>query len=354
MNIIQLVPALHHGDAIGNNALVIRDHFLRAGMQSDIVYLQVDPGIASLGRTIDAFPALNTDDSVTILHYALPSILNETFRNARGAKILAYHNITPPDFLRGYPHLQHLAVAGRNELRKLSDVPHVSVADSEYNRLELVDFGFQKTREIPIFLNSEIYKTAPNPVIKQMYRDDFVNLVYVGRVTPNKCQNDLIQFYGFYKRFVRSRSRLFIVGKWDGFESYFRQLTTMAARLHLGDIHFTGRVTDSELMTYYSMADVFVSMSEHEGFGVPLVESMIFDIPVLAYNAAAVPFTMGGSGVLFHNKSRFLELAELLEEIVTQNHLRDQIITRQRTRLEDFSETRIGAQWTDLIQTLTK
>ncbi len=353
MNIVQLVPALHHGDAIGNNALAIRDHFRRAGMASDIIYLQADPGMAAQGRPLDTFPSLNNDSSVTILHYALPSVLNETFRQARGARILIYHNNTPPEFLRGYPHMQHLAVAGRDALKNLVDVPHVSVADSEYNRLELVKFGFQKTQEIPIYLDRDIYSAPQNPVIREMFRDDFVNLLYVGRVTPNKCQHDLIRFYGFYKRFVRSRSRLFIVGKWDGFQTYFRQLSNMADRYSLGDVHFTGRVTNNELMTYYAMADVFVSMSEHEGFGVPLVESMIFDIPVMAYGAAAVPFTMGGSGVIFHNKSRFMELAELLEEIVSQKRLREQVIAGQRKRLEDFSGPRIGAHWTGLIKTLT-
>jgi len=349
VRIVQLVPALHKGDAIGNNALAIRNLFCSLGEDAEIQYLEADPDIAYEGRPVLLEDKGADKSTVWIMHYALPSALDGFFREVSGRKIIVYHNITPSEYLTGYPQFQQLARAGRESLRALRDVPDIAVADSEFNRRELESMGFAATREIPIYLDLETYRTSSNPVIEEIFRNDYVNILYVGRITPNKCHHDLIRFYGFYKRFVRSRSRLFLVGKWGGFERYQHQLSLMAEDLKLGDIHFTGRVSHGELMTYYSLADVFVSMSEHEGFGVPLVEAMLFKLPVLAYSAAAVPGTMGGAGVLFHDKKHFIELAELLEMIHTEPELREKIIQAQIQRLKGFAPEKVGAIWRKVV-----
>jgi L-malate glycosyltransferase len=349
LKIIQLVPAVHTGDAIGNDALTIRNYFRSRGFFSEIICLQADAELSTETHPPGKFSQWDSRDTVTILHYALPSMLNGIFSSARGCRILVYHNITPPEFLMNYPQFQRLAILGRAECKRLAECTHFGLADSEFNRRELANLGFKNTSVMPIFIDFEAFDGPVNPVLMEMFKDDFTNFLFVGRLTPNKCQHDLIRLYGFYKRFVRERSRLFLVGKWDGFEPYYIQLMKMASDLKLGDVYITGKVDESELVTYYRVADVFVSMSEHEGFGVPLVESMYFGVPVVAYEAGATPFTLGGAGVLFKDKTHWLELAELLGLIAGDSRLRSRILSGQERRLNDFSREIISKRWDELI-----
>ena len=214
----------------------------------------------------------------------------------------------------------------------------------------MIRMGYQHSRVVPILMDFDFKGIDTNPVLQEMYKDDFVNLIFVGRLSPNKCQHDIIRLYGYFKKFVRERSRLFLIGKYDGFESYYTQLIRYAARLKLGDLYLTGRVSLQELVTYYRIADVFVSMSEHEGFGVPLIESMFFGIPVVAFRAAAVPGTMGDSGILFSDKTRMIEIAELIGHLVESADFRENIVFRQKQRFDRcFSPASVERQWMHIL-----
>ena len=105
---------------------------------------------------------------------------------------------------------------------------------------------------------------------------------------------------------------------------------------------FAGRVSLNALRTYYETADLFLYASRHEGFGVPLVESMYFDVPILAYNATAVPETLGDAGVLF-DAFAYPEVAEMVHLLATDAGLRQAIIAGQRRRLVDFTPDHVEA-----------
>jgi len=356
MRIAQLVPALHSGDAIGNNALALRDHFRVSNIESEIFYIDADKDTASEGSSYLQYSKwiTNSEQKITILHYALPSVLNKLFRDADGKKVIVYHNITPPEFLLGYPHLQHISRVGRNELKELNSVPDISIADSEYNCMELDEMGFLNTQVIPIYMDFSVLSNNSCPVTRKMYTGkDITTFLFVGRVTPNKCQHDIIRFYAFYKRYINPRCRLLLVGKYSGFEKYLWTCRKLINSFKLGDVHFTGKATHQELLAYYRMADLFISMSEHEGFGVPLLEAMYFGIPVLAYAKAAVPYTLGNAGVKIFSKSHWLEIVELADLIVTDRELRGKIITRQHARMKAFSREIVSEKWDKVVSTLS-
>lgn len=356
MKIAQLVPALHHGDAIGNNATALKKHFAVSGHVSEVFYMDADASVARQGLHWSEYRDWihGNDLPVTILHYALPSMLNDLFREAPGRRILVYHNITPPEFLSGYPHLQFLSREGRRELAGLKDIPDMALGDSEYNRRELESLGFKCTREMPIFMDFKAYDAPACPITQAMFRArDMVTFLFVGRITPNKCQHDIIRLYGLYKRTVNPRCRLILVGKYDGFTDYLWRCQKAVNRLGIGDVHFTGRVTHRELLAYYRMADIFVSMSEHEGFGVPLIEAMYMGIPVMAYAAAAVPFTLGPAGVMFRDKTQWIELAELAEVLIRNDTVRDRVLAGQRRRLEVFTQKTVSRQWDTVMHDIT-
>jgi len=115
---------------------------------------------------------------------------------------------------------------------------------------------------------------------------------------------------------------------------------------------FTGPVPDEDLAVYYRRAAVYISLSEHEGFCVPLVEAMATDVPILAYASTAVPDTLGGAGVQFAPKD--LEIAaELLGSLAFDDSLRAQVIAGQRRRLADFGDARITRELSSIIHSLS-
>jgi glycosyltransferase involved in cell wall biosynthesis len=156
-----------------------------------------------------------------------------------------------------------------------------------------------------------------------------------------------------YKRYVDSYYRFIFVGRYDGLPSYYAQVRALIAEYRMlpDRFWFTGPVPDADLAAFYRWADVYVSLSEHEGFCVPLVEAMAADVPVLAYAAGAVPETLGGAGVLFHPKD--LELAaEILGTLVYDRPIRDAVIAGQRRRLEEFAPARIATRLAELMASL--
>jgi glycosyltransferase involved in cell wall biosynthesis len=336
----QWLPAAHRGDAIGDEAIRIRDTLLRAGFSSRIFALEIDEDASP-----DVAPfADRRECDVTVLHFALPSPLTSAFSKERSKRVLVYHNITPPDFFRGYDdELVRIAACGREELKTLAASTDLALGDSEFNRGELERNGFERTGVLPILIDFAPYaECEPNPVIEEMLSDGRANFLFVGRVYPNKRFEDLARLAYFYKKYVSEDFRFLLVGKAGRMERYQQAVQSLADRwgLRSSEFLFTGHVSFEELAAYYRSSDLFVSMSEHEGFGVPLVESMLFELPILAYAAGAVPDTLGGAGVLFEEKN-YEELAEMAYLMVNDPELIDSVVAGQRRRLARFEPARV-------------
>jgi glycosyltransferase involved in cell wall biosynthesis len=259
--------------------------------------------------------------------------------------VLQYHNVTPAHFFAGYdPAIYRLAMLGREDLKSLVGHTDRALGDSEYNRQELDELGFTNTGVFPIAVDTDRITRAPRrPALEQVLGENgWLNFLFVGRIVPNKKIEDHIKLAEHYKRYVDEQYRFIFVGKTDATPNYYAAIRALLERYRMpeGRFIFTGPVPDADLATYYRTASVYISLSEHEGFCVPLLEAMAADLPVLAYSAAAVPDTLGGAGVQFAPKD--LEYAaELLGELAYNDTLRDQVIAGQRARLADFGDDRI-------------
>jgi glycosyltransferase involved in cell wall biosynthesis len=223
----------------------------------------------------------------------------------------------------------------------------MALGDSEYNRRELEALGFTNTGVFPIAVDTDRITRAPRrPALEQVLREEgWLNFLFVGRVVPNKKIEDHIKLAEHYKRYVDEQYRFIFVGKTDATPRYYTAIRGLLERYRMpaGRFLFTGPVPDIDLAAYYRTASVYISLSEHEGFCVPLLEAMAADVPVLAYASTAVPDTLGGAGVMFEPKD--LEYAaELLGELAYNSALRDQVIARQRVRLADFGDARIRTE----------
>lgn len=258
--------------------------------------------------------------------------------------MLQYHNITPPHFFAPYDaSLHRLALLGRRDLASLVGRVDLAFGDSDYNRRELDELGFAPTGVMPIAVDTaRITSAARRPALERVLTDDMHNFLFVGRIAPNKKIEDIIRLAEVYKRYVDAFYRFVFVGRYDAVPSYYAAVRAMILRYEMlpDRFVFTGPVPDEDLATYYRRASAYLSLSEHEGFCVPLVEAMAADVPVLAYAAGAVPETLGGAGVTFAPKD--LELAaELLGALVYEQDFRRQVIAGQRRRLMDFGDHRI-------------
>jgi L-malate glycosyltransferase len=353
MIINQWVPAAHRGDAIGDSARRVRDILRGQGHQSEIFALTIDDDLREEIRPFSE-PAARAG-AITIFHFALPSPMTDAFASLRGRRVLQYHNITPASFFAPYdPQLFRLAALGRQELRSLVGRVDLALGDSEFNRQELEALGFTPTGVMPIAVNTERITNAPRrPALEKILGDGLINILFVGRIVPNKRIEDHIRLAEIYKRYIDSYYRFIFVGRYDGLPRYHAMVRALIVQYQMlpERFVFTGAVPDDDLAAYYRWADAYVSLSEHEGFCVPLVEAMAADVPVLAYAAGAVPETLGGAGVLFAPKD--LEFAaEMLGTLVYDRPVRERVLEGQRRRLRDFATGRIEARLTEVVAAL--
>jgi glycosyltransferase involved in cell wall biosynthesis len=338
MIINQWLPAAHRGDAVGDNARVMRDLFRQWGHMSDIYALTIDSGLESEIRPWSDDRARQGD--MTILHFAVPSPMSQAFATLPSFRVLHYHNVTPAHFFAPYDKgICRIAAEGRRELAMLADRTDLALGVSEYNRRELEEAGFDNTGILPIVVDTARLKNArPVPALDSLLQDGLANILFVGRIAPNKKIEDHIRLAEHYKRYVDIYYRFIFVGNYNAVPSYYNTVRALIAEYKMlpDRFWFTGPVPEEELAAYYRNAHAYVSLSEHEGFCVPLVEAMAMDVPVLAYGAAAVPETLGGAGISFAPKD--LELAaETLGALVYDEPLRRQVIAGQRRRVADFS-----------------
>ena len=353
MIITQWVPAAHRGDAIGDSARRVRDILRATGHESELYALTIDEDLRDDVRPFS--DAAARQGHVTIFHFALPSPMTEAFAGLGGLRVLQYHNITPAAFFAPYDaQLFRLAALGRQELRSLAGRVDLALGDSEFNRQELEALGFDRTGVMPIAVNTGRLTAAPRrPALEKILGDGLINFLFVGRIVPNKRIEDHIRLAEMYKRYIDSYYRFIFVGRYDGLPRYYAMVRALIVQYRMlpERFIFTGGVPDDDLAAYYRWADAYISLSEHEGFCVPLVEAMATDVPVLAYAAGAVPETMGGAGVLFAPKD-FEFAAEMLGTLVYDRPVRDRIIEGQRRRVRDFAPDRIEQHLQGVLATL--
>jgi glycosyltransferase involved in cell wall biosynthesis len=350
MIVNQWVPAAHTGDAIGDSARRVRGLLRAMGHDSEVYALTIDDDLRHDVRPFGD-PAARGGD-LTIFHYALPSPMTAAFASLGSGRVLQYHNVTPAAYFAPYdPSLFRLASLGRKELATLVGQVDLALGDSEYNRQELEALGFEPTGVFPIAVDTtRITRTVRRPALESILDDGLVNILFVGRIAPNKKIEDHIRLAEMYKRYIDAYYRFIFVGRFDVVPRYYSMIRSLMAEYRLLNDRFvfTGPVPDEELAVYYQHAAVYVSLSEHEGFCVPLVEAMAADVPIMAYAAAAVPGTLGGAGVQFGPKD--LEYAsELLGALAFDDELRAGVIAGQRRRLADFGDARISRELTSIV-----
>ncbi len=353
MAIHQILPSFFSGDAIGNQAYRMRELLRAWGFESQ-VFAQfrdrrlVDPGL-------DYTRYRPNPDNILIYHHSVGSPVADFVRDLPDRVILYYHNVTPARFLRAAnPGLADLLDKGRRELEMFKTAPY-ALAASEYDRQELLALGFKEVEVLPLFVYfDELMASAGQPAgraISTRYpNEDWVNILFVGRLVPNKCQGDLIWAFNYYHTLVNPHSRLLLVGSDVNAPGYRLQLETLVSALGLDHVDFAGSVSFEEgFGGYYRAASVFLCLSEHEGFCVPIIEAMRFGVPVIAYDCTGVPCAMGGAGVLVCRK-RYDVIGELIHLLASEPALRQRVIEHQRARVDELAPQAVAMRFRDVVR----
>jgi len=351
--VLQIAPTLEVNDAVSNDVIEI-DRFLQeSGYPTKIFTIYHSAELAGMRLPADTIKKYSTDSTIIFYHYPLHSELSKLLKEVPGKKVLIYHNVTPARFFEGVDDgLFQICKEGVEQLSSLKDDYVLGLGDSEFNQIDLINAGFKNTDTLPILLDMNRFERANEQLISSLTVDDTVNLLYVGRLSPNKKQEDVIKVFYYYNMYVNSNSKLYLVGK-EQIPVYVDFLKKLVVRLGLTDkICFTGSVCNENMAAYYRSANVFLCMSEHEGFCVPLIEAMKHSIPIIAYNSCGLPFTLGGSGILINRKD-FAAISELINLIVTEESFRKAILIRQNERLEDFSREKIGKKIISIIDNIS-
>ncbi|MBI3456858.1 MAG: glycosyltransferase [Candidatus Rokubacteria bacterium] len=339
----QLVSNFDYGDAIGNHVRALRTLLRRWGYASDVYAQYIHESLVRDARFYTRYRDVADPANVVLFHFSIGSEVTTYFAGLPDTKVLIYHNITPAEYFVGVnARVADRCRRGRWELGRLAAVTDLALGVSEFNRRELEAAGFRRTGVLPILIDWAHYSHPPVRALERTYASG-TNLLFVGRVAPNKRVEDLIKTYYFYRR-LDPESRLLIVGSAVDTEGYLGGCQKLAAELGVLDgVVFAGAVPQPELCTYYRLASVYLSMSEHEGFCVPLLEAMHFGVPIVAYASTGVPGTLSETGLLLAEKD-FPTLAELIHRVVTEPALRETVVVGQRERLRAFDTEVIGAE----------
>ena len=344
MRVVQILPTLSFGDGVGNDALWLKEIIGKMGYTTEIYAENIDKRLPECTAVkADKLRDLKKDD-VLIYHKSTGTDLTFKLEKYKCRRVMVYHNITPPEFFRSYsiPATQ-LTELGYKGVDFLRDKVDYVMADSSFNRDELLKRGYTCPIDVrPILIKFDDYRQAPDEATVKKYSDGKKNLIFVGRIAPNKKQENVIKAFYFYKK-LNPESRLILVGSSKGMENYRDRLVKYAGALGIGeDVIFPGHIKFSEILAYYRIADVFVCMSEHEGFCVPLVEAMFFDTSIVAYDTSAISDTLGGSGLLLDSNDP-VYAAAVIDRVLTDEKLREAVIEGQRRRLEDFSYEKVSS-----------
>lgn len=296
----------------------------------------------------------DTDDTWLLFHFSIDTPIAAFLAERPEHVAINYHNVTPAEMIRPWEptiaseldiaHAQFLELAGHCDY---------AIGVSEFNAVELRSAGYAPTTVAPVLFDPHDFERELDAKVDarlhHMKENGGADWLFVGRVAPHKCLHDVIKAFSLYQRVYDERARLHLVGGvWS--HRYWTVLHQYVDALGLLDsIDITNSVSNGALGAYYKNADVFVYLSEHEGFGVPVLEAFHNDVPVVAFDAAAVGETVGGGGVLLDEKSP-ATVAAAVDRVLSDDDLRSQLIASGRARLAEFSLEKSTERWRKVIE----
>lgn len=351
-HIHQLVHSFVDHDAISSHVRHTQRVIREMGLESN-VYATEWRGKRSHASAYQEMPAAAPDD-IVLYHLSTASGI-ANYLHARPEQLgIVYHNSTPFEYLEAWePSVAPELKITREQLGDLAPRTKWGIGVSQYNADEMEGYGFEHRKVAPILFDAADFDREidqkTDDMLSQVRAGGGNNWLFVGRVTPHKCQHEIVKALWVHRNVYGADSRLHIVGGLSS-HRYWSVLNQYIEVLGLADVvDVTMGVDNATLGAYYKNADVFVCLSEHEGFGVPLLEAMHAGAPVVAYDAAAVGETLGSGGLLLDDKSPAV-VAAAIDRVLNDDALNKSLRAAGGRRLADFSLAAAEAQWRALFE----
>ena len=324
-----------YGDGITNGMFFIRKILRESGYNSEIYCVHVDERYE--GDILSFHDYVDDPETLILVHYSLGTYHDSWISQLNSYRVLVYHNITPDYFFPMGSELRRLADSGRHQLAQWAKDRHFigAIADSAFNAEELVYWGYAPVAPIGLLVDLDrIRSHAWNPQLATDIQGAR-NLLFVGRMCKHKGQLGLVRMMGHLAAIMEWPVRLLLAGATvsDDYEADVRK-----AIIRLGlekNVEILGKRENRDIYALYRSADLYVSLSQHEGFGMPLVEAMAFDLPVLAFAAGSIAATLGPGGLALENPTPGT-MAAAAKLILQEPGLRRQMIEGQHTALARY------------------
>ena len=357
-----LIPTFQPNDAVGNDVLGMYEMLQGAGYDTTLFAQFVHPTHEKITKVLRSESDGPWDDpnAILIYHHAIDWDLGErVLARSKNKIVIKYHNVTPAHFYSNYAeHYYWACIRGIQATERLAKIQGTWIwGDSAYNAQEFAALGVPEERcrvVPPIHRIDDLARTPFDAVVTGAYRDPVANILFVGGIRPNKGHAKALEVFTSLRQFTDSPVRLLFVGNFDpNLKSYMDELRAYIAQLDLvegEDVVFATSVSPSQLRAYYMTASVFLCVSEHEGFCVPLVEAMAFRVPIVAWGTTAVGETAGGCGWIVDRYDPE-ELAKGVAQVIDNPTTAREFAARGRCRYETvFQKPAIERKLLSLVQ----
>ena len=299
-------------------------------------------------------------DDVLIYQMAIGSVVADFVRQrvtepgSRRRLVVNHHNFTPAAYFQPWEEGVTWGVTwGQRQLRELAPCAELGIAVSSFNQTGLTAAGYVNTTVVPILVDLDRAGAAVDTTLEAALKEDKrgADWFFIGRVAPNKCQHDIVKAFAAYRRLYDHEARLWLVGSGES-SAYGTAITAMAGDLGLSDaVTLTGPLGQPAVAAHFRTADVFVVLSEHEGFLVPLLEAWWHRLPVVALAAAAVPETLGDGGLLLGGK-RPATVATAVHRVLSDHTVGTALVDQGTRRLARFALPRVRAEFAAALRPL--
>ena len=351
----QFVPMLHRDDAVGRHTLRIRDVLHQRGIQSNVYVEMIDPDTAADTKLFPAYDADAQRGDLLLYQLATASNIAPWLAGRRETLAVNYHNVTPPELYAAWnnPMARH-QLRALQELMRLAPRTAVGIAVSQFNEAELKQHGYARTAVVPPAAMAPTRLAPAGPGQPPATADPTANggrWLAVGRVAPNKGIELALMALLVTRAHYDPSASLQVIGR-PVVPAYSRALRRFIDELGLGDaVTFRGQVTDDDLLGAMAASDVLVVASQHEGFGVPVIEAMAVGLPVVANRAGALPEIVGDAGVLVDARDPYA-LADGIEAFRRDPELRRTLEEKAAQRVAAFDLPGAGDRVVDLLTAL--
>jgi glycosyltransferase involved in cell wall biosynthesis len=349
----QFVSSFVVRDAQSAHTLRVRDLLRDMGFDSRIYVRETRGALAAESEHYRAF-APGPGPTYLLYQASTGSVLADFVAQRPEPVIVNYHNVTPPAFFEAWePHVAVELDVGLRQMAELAPRTVLGICVSAFNERDLRGLGVERTAVAPVLLDLDALDSEPDPATHERLvraKDaGGADLLFVGRLSPNKAQHDLVKALAAYRRLYDPAARLRLVGG-PASPAYERALRGFVAALDLDDVvDIAGSLSEAEMLAYYRTADAFVCVSEHEGFCIPLVEAMHHGVPVVAFDAGAVSETVAGGGLVLHEKHPGL-VAAAVDRVVGDPVFAERLVAAGHRRAAEFSLENTRARFATAIR----